>query len=206
MKEEEKMKAYPKKTHPPIDRAALADELERVESFISRARSLPHDAKARSFQEAIKVIFDLARNGRGSGKAVVFTESITTKESLLKLLRNMGLGDEEITLFRGVNDHERAHQALGRWKQEEGARFPAGTMPSREVALRLALVHEFRTHSRVLICTEAGAKGPNLQFCDTAINYDLPWNPQRIEQRIGRCHRYSQKHDATVANVMARAN
>jgi hypothetical protein len=65
------------------------DQLAR-ESFISRARSLPHDAKARSFQEAIKVIFDLARKGRGSGKAVVFTESITTQEYLLKLLRNMG--------------------------------------------------------------------------------------------------------------------
>jgi hypothetical protein len=90
---------------------------------------------------------------------------------LLKLLRNLGLGDEEITLFRGVNDHERAQQALGRWKQEEGARFPPGTKPSREVALRLALVHEFRTRSRVLICTEAGAKGLNLQFCETVINY-----------------------------------
>ena len=206
LEDEEEIEESSEESDPPIDRAALAAELERVESFISRARSLPHDAKARSFQEAIKVIFDLARNGRGSGKAVVFTESITTQEYLLKLLRNMGLGDEEITLFRGVNDHERAHQALGRWKQEEGAQFPAGTMPSREVALRLALVHEFRTRSRVLICTEAGAKGLNLQFCDTVINYDLPWNPQRIEQRIGRCHRYSQKHDVTVVNFIASDN
>jgi hypothetical protein len=54
-----------------------------------------------------------------------------------------------------------------------------------EVAVRLALVHEFRTRSKVLVCTEAGAKGLNLQFCETVINYDLPWNPQRIEQRIG---------------------
>lgn len=190
----------------PIDQGALAAELARVESFISRACSLPHDAKARSFQEAIRVIFDQQRNGRSSGKAVVFTESITTQEYLLKLLRNMGLDDEEITLFRGENDHERAQQALRRWKQEEGSRFPSGTKPSREVALRLALVHEFRTRSKVLICTEAGAKGLNLQFCDTVINYDLPWNPQRIEQRIGRCHRYRQKHDVTVVNFIASDN
>jgi superfamily II DNA or RNA helicase len=190
----------------PIDRPALAAELARVESFISRARSLPHDAKARSFQDAIKVIFDLARQGRGSGKAVVFTESITTQEYLLKLLRDIGLGEEEITLFRGVNDHELAQQALARWREEEGARLPPGTKPSREVALRLALVHEFRTRSKVLICTEAGAKGLNLQFCDTVINYDLPWNPQRIEQRIGRCHRYSQKRDVTVVNFIASDN
>src|SRR5215831_11474763 len=117
--------------NPPIDREGLAAELARVESFISRARSLPHDAKARSFQDAIKVIFDLARQGRGSGKAVVFTESITTQEYLLKLLRDIGLGDEEITLFRGVNDHDRAQEALKRWREEEGSGLPPGTKPSR---------------------------------------------------------------------------
>ena len=185
---------------------SLAAELERVEGFVGRARSLPNDAKARSFQDAIKVILGLGREGRGSGKAVVFTESISTQEYLLRLLLDMGLNDEDITLFRGVNDHERAQQALRLWKEEEGARFPPGTKPSREVAVRLALVHEFRTRSRVLVCTEAGAKGLNLQFCDTVINYDLPWNPQRIEQRIGRCHRYSQQRDVTVVNFIARDN
>jgi hypothetical protein len=118
----------------------------------------------------------------------------------------MGMRDQEITLFRGVNDHERAQQAYTRWQQEEESRFPRGSKPSREVAVRLALVHEFRTRSRVFICTEAGAKGLNLQFCDTVINYDLPWNPQRIEQRIGRCHRYSQERDVTVVNFIARDN
>ena len=72
--------------------------------------------------------------------------------------------------------------------------------------MRLALVHEFRTRSRVFISTEAGAKGLNLQFCDTVVNYDLPWNPQRIEQRIGRCHRYGQQRDVTVINFLAKDN
>jgi superfamily II DNA or RNA helicase len=191
---------------PPIDRANLGAELARVEGFVARARSLPNDAKARSFQEAIKVILDLGRDGRGSGKAVVFTESITTQEYLRTLLLAIDLGDEDITMFRGVNDHARAQQALARWQQEEGSRFPPGARPSREVAVRLALVHEFRTRSKVLVCTEAGAKGLNLQFCETVINYDLPWNPQRIEQRIGRCHRYSQQRDVTVVNFIARDN
>src|SRR5437763_2660994 len=189
-----------------LDCAGLAAELVRVEDFVARARSLPHDAKARSFQEAIKVILDLGRDGRGSGKAVVFTESITTQEHLRRLLLAIGLGEDEITLFRGVNDSERPQQAYARWQQEEGRNLPPGTRPTREVALRLALVHEFRTRSKVLICTEAGAKGLNLQFCDTVINYDLPWNPQRIEQRIGRCHRYSQQRDVTVVNFIARDN
>ena len=57
-----------------------------------------------------------------------------------------------------------------------------------------------------MIATEAGAEGINLQFCSLVINYDLPWNPQRIEQRIGRCHRYGQKHDVVVVNFLNREN
>ena len=100
----------------------------------------------------------------------------------------------------------RAQQAHARWLEEEGSKLPPGSRPTREVAVRLALVHEFRTRSKVLVCTEAGAKGLNLQFCETVINYDLPWNPQRIEQRIGRCHRYSQQRDVTVVNFIAKDN
>jgi adenine-specific DNA-methyltransferase len=190
----------------PVDRVEIAAELARVESFIARAQSLPHDAKARSFQEAIRVVLDLGRQGRGSGKAVVFTESITTQEYLRSLLLAINLDDEDVTLFRGINNHARAQQAYAVWQQEEGRLFPPGSRPSREVGMRLALVHEFRTRSKVLVCTEAGAKGLNLQFCETVINYDLPWNPQRIEQRIGRCHRYSQNRDVTVVNFLARDN
>ena len=190
----------------PIDREAVAGELARVEGFVARARSLPHDAKARSFQDAIRVILDLGRDGRGSGKAVVFTESITTQEYVRRLLLDIGLRDEDVTLFRGNNDHERAKQAHARWLEEEGRNLAPGSRPTREVGTRLALVHEFRTRSKVLVCTEAGAKGLNLQFCETVINYDLPWNPQRIEQRIGRCHRYSQQRDVTVVNFIAKDN
>jgi adenine-specific DNA-methyltransferase len=190
----------------PADSGAVAEELSLVEDFVRRARSLPHDAKARSFQDAIRVVLERGRGGQGSGKAVVFTESITTQEYLRRLLLDIGLRDEDVTLFRGTNDHDRAKQAHARWIQEEGRNLPPGTRPTREVAVRLALVHEFRTRSKVLVCTEAGAKGLNLQFCETIINYDLPWNPQRIEQRIGRCHRYSQQRDVTVVNFIARDN
>src|SRR5690606_27102133 len=47
-----------------------------------------------------------------------------------------------------------------------------------------------------------GAEGLNLQFCNVVVNFDLPWNPQRIEQRIGRCHRYGQEHDVIVCNFV----
>jgi Helicase conserved C-terminal domain/SNF2-related domain len=189
-----------------INPEAVASELALVESFISRAKSLPDDAKARSFQDAIRVVLALGREGSGSGKAVVFTESIMTQEYLRELLMRVGLRDEEITLFRGTNDHPRAREAHERWMEEVGRHLPRGSRPTREVAVRLALVHEFRTRSKVMVCTEAGAKGLNLQFCETVINYDLPWNPQRIEQRIGRCRRYGQNRDVTVVNFIGRDN
>ena len=54
--------------------------------------------------------------------------------------------------------------------------------------------------------TDSGSEGLNLQFCNTIINYDLPWNPQKIEQRIGRCHRYGQKNDVVVINLLNTQN
>ena len=72
--------------------------------------------------------------------------------------------------------------------------------------MRSALVDYFRGQGRIMIATEAGAEGINLQFCSLVVNYDLPWNPQRIEQRIGRCHRYGQKHDVVVVNFLNRKN
>ena len=126
LEDEDEIDEVSEEPTPVIDRATLAAELVRVEDFVARARSLPNDAKARSFQEAIKVVLDLGRDGHGSGKAVVFTESITTQEYLRRLLLDIGLQDDDITLFRGVNDHERAQQALARWKQEEARAVSIG--------------------------------------------------------------------------------
>src|SRR3989339_662399 len=72
--------------------------------------------------------------------------------------------------------------------------------------MRSALVDYFREEGRIMIATEAGAEGINLQFCSMVVNYDLPWNPQRIEQRIGRCHRYGQKFDVVVVNFLNKNN
>jgi helicase-like protein/SNF2 domain-containing protein len=182
-------------------------ELARVETFIARANALSGDSKGRALIQAVSLVLDRAASGRGSSKLVIFTESLTTQDYLRELLLESRLvSDAEITLFRGTNDSPRAAQALARWQGEVGGEIPAYNRPSRDVAVRLALVHEFATRSRVFISTEAGAKGLNLQFCSTLVNYDLPWNPQRIEQRIGRCHRYGQTHDVTVINFLATDN
>jgi len=68
-----------------------------------------------------------------------------------------------------------------------------------------AAIAQFRDRARVLVSTEAGGEGRNLQFCHLLVNYDLPWNPMRIEQRIGRLHRLGQTHDVRVFNFTARS-
>jgi adenine-specific DNA-methyltransferase len=189
---------------PAVER--IRAELEQVETFAARARSLPHDSKARCLLDTLRVIRERAARDQGTGRAIVFTESLTTQAYIRDLLLEDGRQPEDITLFRGDNETPEALRALDRWENEVASSLPAGNRPSREVALRLALVHEFRERSKVFISTEAGAKGLNLQFCDTLINYDLPWNPQRIEQRIGRIHRYGQRRGVTVMSFLAREN
>ncbi|MXY51119.1 MAG: DEAD/DEAH box helicase [Gammaproteobacteria bacterium] len=194
----------PKATELPIEASphqqGMEDELALVESFVERARSLPHDSKAASLVKAVRMVLDRPADRR---KMVVFTESLTTQDYLQGLLvRQTELRDEDITLFRGVNDSPRAQAALRVWRENR----QSDVRLSPSAAMRLALVDEFRQRSTVMICSEAGAKGLNLQFCDTVVNYDLPWNPQRIEQRIGRCHRYRQKRDVTVINFLAADN
>ena len=182
------------------DAAGIQDELALVESFVERARNLPHDSKAASLVKAVRMVLDQPADRR---KMVVFTESLTTQDYLRDLLiRQTELRAEDITIFRGVNESPRAQQALRAWRE----RRQSDVRLSPSAAMRLALVDEFRRRSTVMICSEAGAKGLNLQFCDTVVNYDLPWNPQRIEQRIGRCHRYRQKRDVTVINFLAADN
>ncbi len=185
------------------DPDAVRAELVRVRELRERAEGLTEDSKAQALIKAVRTA--LARRA-ASAKVVLFTESLTTQSYVRDLLVEAGVaGPDDITLFRGTNAGPAAQRALERWEHDVEA-GSAGERPSRAVAVRLALVHEFRTRTKVFIATEAGAKGLNLQFCDTLVNVDLPWNPQRIEQRIGRVHRYGQTRDVTVINFLAADN
>ena len=68
---------------------------------------------------------------------------------------------------------------------------------------RIWAEREFRENAQVLVATEAAGEGINLQFCSLMINYDIPWNPVRLEQRMGRIHRYGQEHDCLIFNFVA---
>ena len=71
------------------------------------------------------------------------------------------------------------------------------------VGTRIWVEREFRENAQVLVATEAAGEGINLQFCWLMVNYDIPWNPVRLEQRVGRIHRYGQEHDCVIFNFAA---
>jgi hypothetical protein len=136
-------------------------------------------------------------------KALVFTESRRTQEYLKTFLEANGY-NSQVVLFNGTNGGPAETAIYERWAEKN--RDTGRGSGSRAVDVRTALIEKFRDEATILIATEAAAEGINLQFCSLVINYDLPWNPQRIEQRIGRCHRYGQKHDVVVINFLNERN
>lgn len=181
------------------DRAALAREIADLDAFSALAHSIHSNAKGAALLKALKIAFAKADELGAAQKAIVFTESCRTQNYLLQLLEASPFA-EGIVLFNGTNADVRSKKIYAEWSaRHKGSDRVTG---SKSADMRSALVDYFREDGRILIATEAGAEGINLQFCSLVVNYDLPWNPQRIEQRIGRCHRYGQKHDVVVVNFV----
>jgi superfamily II DNA or RNA helicase len=157
---------------------ALEGELHELRAYATLAESIRVNAKGEALCRALDRAFTVAATYRWPEKAVVFTESKRTQQYLCQLLSSRGY-EGKISLLSGD-----------------------GSGPEE----RRALVEEFRNKTQILLSTEAGAEGLNLQFCNLVVNFDLPWNPQRIEQRIGRCHRYGQTRDVMVLNFVNRSN
>jgi ERCC4-related helicase len=185
------------------DKEAIAREIADLDAFAQLATSIDHNAKGKALLKALHVAFAKAKELGGAEKAIIFTESRRTQSYLLRLLADSPFA-EGIVLFNGSNTDESSKHIYSQWlARYEGTDRVTG---SRTADMRSALVDTFREQGRIMIATEAGAEGINLQFCSLVVNYDLPWNPQRIEQRIGRCHRYGQKHDVVVVNFLNRNN
>lgn len=180
-------------------RAEIAD----IDRFIHAAASLKTDTKAQSLLQALDAGFGKMAELNGPRKAIVFTESRRTQEYLAAFLAANGHADKIVT-FSGSNNGEHATRIYQAWlTAHQGSERVTG---SPQVDRRTALIDNFRDDAEIMIATEAAAEGVNLQFCALVINYDLPWNPQRIEQRIGRCHRYGQRFDVVVINFLNMRN
>ena len=183
--------------------ASVADEIAELREFQRLATTIRDNAKGQALLVALgKAFAELEKLGANK-KALIFTESRRTQDYLLGLLEQSAYAGQTV-LFNGTNSSEQATRIYRDWlKRHAGTDRITG---SRTADTRAALVEHFRDSAQIMIATEAGAEGINLQFCSLVINYDLPWNPQRIEQRIGRCHRYGQKHDVVVVNFIDHSN
>ena len=182
---------------------ALKHEIVELKEFRDLAISIEDNAKGRALLTALKKAFDEAERLGAQRKAIIFTESRKTQDYLLRLLQNSDFA-KGIVLFNGSNTDDLSKSIYYEWlESNQGSDRVTG---SKTADMRTALVDYFRNEGEIMIATEAGAEGINLQFCSLVVNYDLPWNPQRIEQRIGRCHRYGQKHDVVVVNFVNRNN
>lgn len=190
--------------------AELRQETAKLREFHAIAKSITKNSKGAVLLTAIRRGFAAAAKAQRDQvdatiqqKAIIFTESRRTQEYLLRVLEETEFATN-VLLFNGTNNDPKSKEIYHEWlKQNAGTDRISGS-PSAD--MRAALVDYFRDEAAIMIATEAAAEGINLQFCNLVVNYDLPWNPQRIEQRIGRCHRYGQKFDVVVVNFLNKSN
>lgn len=201
--EEQPLVAEAKPVEPVIDRQKLLAEIDELDRYAKWARSIGIDTKTRALLKALEIGFGKMVEMGAAQRAVIFTESRRTQAYLKDFLEANGYAGRVIT-FNGTNKEPETTAIYERWVEanKESGRVTG----SRPVDVRTAIIEHFRDQGQILIATEAAAEGVNLQFCSLVVNFDLPWNPQRIEQRIGRCHRYGQKHDVVVINFLNEKN
>ena len=161
-----------------IDPEALKQEIIQLNQLIVQARTLEQREVESKLVKLREVITDKGVFQNPKMKLLLFTEHKDTLDYLIGKLREWGLSVSQI------------HGSM-----KIGDRNTPGT--------RLYAEKEFRDEVQVLVATEAAGEGINLQFCWFMINYDIPWNPVRLEQRMGRIHRYGQEHDCLIYNFAA---
>jgi len=188
----------------PVDPAKLTAEIAELRSYKELALSIGSNAKGEKLVEKLpEILGEIVKLG-GREKAVIFTESVRTQKYLAEVLGANGY-DRRVVLLNGQNNDAESKMLYADWmKRHAGTDAISG---SKSADMKAAIVDAFKGDDKtILIATESGAEGINLQFCSLIVNFDLPWNPQRVEQRIGRCHRYGQKIDVMVVNLLNRKN
>lgn len=151
--------------------ADLEQELAQVQWLLDLARRVYDAGEESKFEKLREVLRDPRYQHE---KLIIFTEHRDTLEFLVHRLEGMGFTGQIGQIHGGMNYQEREEQVTAfRTPIEEG-----GTL--------------------YMVATDAAGEGINLQVCWLMVNYDIPWNPARLEQRMGRIHRYGQKHDPVI--------
>lgn len=181
----------------------IRTEAQQLREFEKLAKEITENSKGKKLLTALHKGFEELERLGAPRKAIIFTESTRTQQYLLRILE-ASVYAGKVALFNGSNNDPKSRKIYNNWaRRYQNTDRVTG---SRTADMRAALVDYFRDEATIMIATEAAAEGINLQFCSLVVNYDLPWNPQRIEQRIGRCHRYGQKFDVVVVNFLNEAN
>lgn len=179
----------------------IQHEIDEVTAIINKAESIKKNAKMTALKQAVEKAFSFQEEAGIKQRIVVFTESIRTQQYMCEELSRAGY-EGQILKFNGSTNDQVTKQIYKAWKARNYGKY----VGSRNVEIKNAIVEAFRDEYKILLVTDSGSEGLNLQFCNTIVNYDLPWNPQKIEQRIGRCHRYGQKNDVVVINLLNTQN
>lgn len=187
----------------PNEIEGIKNELSDLREFQTLAAKIRRNSKAEHLFVALNNGFEELEKLGANKKALLFTESRRTQDFLFELLEKKGYKGK-VVLFNGSNSDKQSTAIYKDWLEKyKGSSKITGSATADK---RAAIVEYFRDNATIMIATEAAAEGINLQFCSLVVNYDMPWNPQRIEQRIGRCHRYGQKHDVVVINFLNKRN
>jgi superfamily II DNA or RNA helicase len=153
--------------------AELRIELSEVEGLVELARRVYDRQKTGIPESKFEQLWDTLTRYPET-KILIFTEFRDTLDYLVDRLQGRGLTGKIAAIHGGMTYQERDRQAAF-----------------------------FRKDARIMVATDAAGEGINLQFCWLLINYDIPWNPARLEQRMGRVHRYKQEHPVLLINVLA---
>ena len=154
-----------------VNLAELETERLKIEELLSRARNLMNRGEESKFEKLREVLRSPTYSDQ---KLIIFTEHRDTANFLVRRLEGLGFTGQVATIHGGMDYRERERQV-------EFFRRPASD-----------------AGANYLVATDAAGEGINLQFCWLMVNYDIPWNPARLEQRMGRIHRYGQAHDPII--------
>lgn len=153
----------------------LLKEIETLKALSKQARKILESGNESKFEKLREVLSD---NHYGQDKWLIFTEHRDTMDFLVGRLEGLGYSGRVAQIHGGMNWREREQQ-MEQFRRSAGAHY--------------------------LVATDAAGEGINLQFCSLMVNYDIPWNPARLEQRMGRIHRYRQRNNVRIVNFVSRS-
>jgi len=177
-----------------LEDAPEAERLRQEEDLLARLTA----AETREELEAeIRTLEDLIRLARAAESREVETK-LNELRRVMEDERIRQTGEKLLIFTESRDTLEYLAERLRAWGYTVVTLHGAMSLDER-----IRAEHEFRERAQVMVSTEAGGEGINLQFCSLMVNYDMPWNPNRLEQRMGRIHRYGQSREVHIYNLVA---